>query len=114
MLLGRRLMPTRKNGKDVQFSMVLKFLYHLHGGDPDSISLSLLRGALIFLLEYTKAANLLCCFYMTLRRGKQVSMHCSLVESKILEIDLIPSSCSDYYIPRHTAFVGTMINRAQR
>ena len=62
MLLGRGLMPTRKKGKEVQFSMVLKFLYHLHGGDPDSVSLSLLRGALIFLLEYTQAANFVVLF----------------------------------------------------
>ena len=62
MLLGRRLMHTRKKGKDVQFSMVLKFLYHLHVGDPDSVSLSLLRGALIFLLEYTEAANFVVLF----------------------------------------------------
>lgn len=108
-------MPARKNGKHEQLSMVLKFLSHLGGGDPDSVSLSLLRGALIFLLEDTEAANFVVFFFdMTLRRDKQVSMHCSLVESKIVEIYLTPSSFSDYCIPRHTAFLGTMISIVQR
>lgn len=57
MILGRGLMPARKKGKHEQLSMVLKFLSHLGGGDPDSVSLSLLRGALIFLLEDTEAAD---------------------------------------------------------
>lgn len=62
MLLDRGLMPTRKKGKHVQFSLVLKLLSHLGGGDPDSVSLSLLRGALIFLLEDIEAADFVALF----------------------------------------------------
>lgn len=62
MLLGRGLMSTRKKGKHVKFSVVLKLLYHLGGGDPDSVTLSLLRGALIFLLEDTEVADFVVLF----------------------------------------------------